>query len=305
MPAALDFQQVTKEYRGLWKRTPFRALNDFSLSVDPGEIFGFLGPNGAGKTTAIHIALGLMKPTSGSGSMLGHRFGDARTRRRIGFLAENVAFYHRPAEKLVRFYGELNGIADPELAQRTKDLLQALNLYDVRSRPVAKFSRGMLQRVGLAQALINDPDLLILDEPTSALDPAARVAVRELLLTAKRNGKTVFLSSHLLSEIELICDRIAILNRGTVIRVGTVPELLDSHDQFEITARNVHSADLVGLHNNDGSLRIKVPMSEQRATLEKIWSSGGEGLRVMPMRRSLEEIFLSLTGGNGEKGNSR
>src|SRR3569832_937518 len=124
MEAALEFQNVTKEYRGIWKRTRFRALNDFSLSVRAGEIFGFLGPNGAGKTTAIHIALGLMKSSSGSGSMLGKPFGDARTRRRIGFLAENVAFYHRPAEKLVRFYGELNGIGSPHLAQHTKDLLQ-------------------------------------------------------------------------------------------------------------------------------------------------------------------------------------
>ncbi len=300
MQPALDFQNITKEYRGLWKRTPFRALNDFSLAVRPGEIFGFLGPNGAGKTTAIHIALGLMRSTSGGGTMLGQPFGDARTRCRIGFLAENVAFYHRPAEKLVRFYGELNRMGDPELAQRTKDLLQAVNLYEVRKKPVAKFSRGMLQRVGLAQALVNDPELLILDEPTSALDPAARVAVRELLLATKRSGKTVFLSSHLLSEIELICDRIAILNKGSVIRQGTVDELLETHDRFEITARNVPSGPFLQHSSADGSLRITVPSDQQRATLEKIWLGGGEVQSVVPVRRTLEEIFLSLTDA-GEK----
>src|SRR5215469_3776066 len=164
---ALAFTGVSKQYHGFLGGSRVTALRDFSLRVEPGEIFGFLGPNGAGKTTAIHIALGLMFPSSGHGEMLGHSFGHAPTRRRVGFLAENVSLYHRPAAKLVRFYGALNGMKDPHLWQRTTEMLNELELTDVAARNAGKFSRGMLQRVGLAQALINDPELLILDEPAS------------------------------------------------------------------------------------------------------------------------------------------
>src|SRR5262245_10445847 len=178
--SALEFDNVTKEYRSLFRNDRVKALDGFSLRVESGEIFGFLGPNGAGKTTAIHIAVGLMFPTSGRGTMLGRPFGDAPTRRRLGFLAENVALYHRPAGKLVRFYGALNGMTDPYLRRRTLQMLQEVDLTAVSSRNAGKFSRGMLQRIGLAQALINDPELLILDEPASALDPIGRVQVREI-----------------------------------------------------------------------------------------------------------------------------
>src|SRR5215472_7177186 len=207
---ALAFSAVSKQYRGFFRSQWVTALRDFSLRVEPGEIFGFLGPNGAGKTTAIHIAIGLMFPSSGHGEMLGHSFGHAPTRRRIGFLAENVALFHRPAAKLVRFYGALNGLHDPELRRRTGEMLKEVDLADAAGRNVGKFSRGMLQRVGLAQALMGDPELLVLDEPASALDPIGRIQVREILLRARGAGKTVFLSSHLLSEVEQVCDRLAI-----------------------------------------------------------------------------------------------
>lgn len=295
MDSALRFESVSKEYRSLFRRPPFLALNDFSLEVRRGEIFGFLGPNGAGKTTAIHIALGLMFASSGKGMMLGKPFGDARTRRRVGFLAENVSFYNRPAEKLIRFYGELNGVRDPELAQRVKDLLETLELKDVANKSVAKFSRGMLQKMGLAQALVNTPELLILDEPTSALDPSARVAVREILLRARAAGKTVFLSSHLLSEIELICDRIGILRRGKLVRLGSVPELLESKDEFEISARGVSGVLRGAKPASDGIVRLVVPAAEQRRWIEEIWSKGGEVVSLAPVKRSLEDVFISLT----------
>src|SRR5215468_257517 len=178
--AALEFDNITKEYRSFFRNDRVKALDGFSLRVETGEIFGFLGPNGAGKTTAIHIAMGLMFPTRGHGTMLGRPFGDAPTRRRLGFLAENVAVYHRPADKLVRFYGALNGMSDPQLRQRTLQMLKEVDLTAVAGRNAGKFSRGMLQRVGLAQALINDPELLILDEPASALDPLGRMRVREI-----------------------------------------------------------------------------------------------------------------------------
>jgi ABC-2 type transport system ATP-binding protein len=293
--AALQFDSMTKEYRGFLGRGPIvRALDGFSLTVERGEIFGFLGPNGAGKTTAIHIAMGLMRPTRGSGQMLGEGFGHARTRARVGFLAENVAFVHRSAEGVVRYYGALNGLGGAALTKRTREMLELLELTDVAKRNVAKFSRGMLQRVGLAQALVNDPELLVLDEPTSALDPIGRVAVRELLLRAKAAGKTVFLSSHMLSEIELISDRIAVLVRGRLARVGTTSELLETGAQSEIVFRGIGASVMPGAISENGSLRVLVPTASQREFIERIWSAGGEVVRVNPARRALEDLFLEL-----------
>src|SRR5262249_9117118 len=190
----LQYENVSKIYRSLLGRREQRALQDFSLVVYPGEIVGFLGPNGAGKTTAIHIALGLNRASSGQGSIFGKPFGDVGSRRRVGFLAENVAFYHLRAREVVRLYGALNGVREPVLSSEVKRLLDEFDIVDIGDRSIAKFSRGMLQRIGLAQALVNDPDLLILDEPTSALDPASRLAVRNVLLQAREAGKSVFLS---------------------------------------------------------------------------------------------------------------
>ena len=294
MGAALEFESLSREYRGWLRQRTVRALDGLSVAVEAGEIFGFLGPNGAGKTTALHIAMGLLRPTSGGGRMLGKPFGDAPTRRRVGFLAENVALYHRPASKLVRFYGALNGMRDPELTARTREVLEAVELSADADRNVGKFSRGMLQRVGLAQALVNDPELLILDEPTSALDPLGRVAVRELLLRMKAQGKTIFLSSHLLSEVELICDRVAILNRGRLAKLGRTAELLQSSEEAEIVARGIDAAKFGGEAAN-GVVRLLVLTSAQRSTIERVWVAGGEIVSVNPARRSLEEIFVEMT----------
>src|ERR1041384_2825714 len=295
---ALAFNDVSKDYRGFFRSQWVTALRDFSLRVERGEIFGFLGPNGAGKTTAMHLAIGLMFPTSGRGEMLGHQFGHAPTRRRIGFLAENVALYHRSAAKLVRFYGALNGMKDPQLRRRTTEMLNELDLTDVAGRNAGKFSRGMLQRVGLAQALVNDPELLILDEPASALDPLGRVRVRELLLRAREAGKTVFLSSHLLSEVEQICDRLAIVIKGRVARVGTLSELLEAQDRFVITAKGIDALMFEGSQQN-GFIKITVPALNQRRTIEKIWLAGGEVIAVNPIRRTLDDTFVELEGTHG------
>src|SRR5215471_4118733 len=303
-PAALEFDNITKEYRSFFRNQSVKALNEFSLRVESGEIFGFLGPNGAGKTTAIHIALGFTFPSSGHGRMLGHPFGHAPTRRRVGFLPENVAVYHRPAAQLVRFYGALNGLHGPGLRERTAELLKRLDLTGVAERNVGKFSRGMLQRFGLAQTLVNDPKLIILDEPTSALDPLGRIAVREILLEARKAGKTVFLSSHLLSEVEQICDRLAIVIKGRVARIGTVAELLEAQDRFVITARGIDALMFDGTQQN-GFIKITVPALRQRKTIEQIWLAGGEVLAVNPIRRTLEDLFVELAGQNGEKQSSR
>jgi ABC-2 type transport system ATP-binding protein len=295
---ALEFSNVSKQYRGFFRSQWVTALRDFSLRVEPGEIFGFLGPNGAGKTTAIHLAIGLMFPSSGRGEMLGREFGHAPTRRRVGFLAENVALYHRSAEKLVRFYGGLNGMSDPLLRRRTTEMLKEVELTDVAGRNAGKFSRGMLQRVGLAQALVNDPELLILDEPASALDPLGRLRVREILQRAREAGKTVFLSSHLLSEVEQICDRLAIVIKGQVARVGTLAELLEAQDRFVITAKGIDALMFEGTSQN-GFIKITVPALRQRQTIEQIWLAGGEVVAVNPIRRTLEELFVDLANQNG------
>ena len=295
---ALAFNDVSKHYRGFFRSQWVTALRNFSLRVERGEIFGFLGPNGAGKTTAMHLAIGLMFPSSGRGEMLGHEFGHAPTRRRVGFLAENVAFYHRSAAKLVRFYGALNGMRDPQLRQRTTEMLKELELTDVADRNAGRFSRGMLQRIGLAQALVNDPELLILDEPASALDPLGRMRVREILLRAREAGKTIFLSSHLLSEVEQICDRLAIVIKGRVARVGTLAELLESQDRFVITAKGIDALMFEGSQQN-GFIKITVPALTQRKTIEQIWLAGGEVIAVNPIRRTLEDLFVELANQNG------
>jgi ABC-2 type transport system ATP-binding protein len=295
---ALEFDAVSKQYRSFFHSDRVTALREFSLRVEQGEIFGFLGPNGAGKTTAIHIAMGLMFPTAGDGRMLDHPFGHVPTRRRVGFLGESVALYHRPASKLVRFYGALNGLRDPHLRARVQEMLQALDLDAVANRNAGKFSRGMIQRVGLAQALLNDPDLLILDEPTSALDPLGRKQVREIMVRARDAGKTVFISSHLLSELEQVCDRLAIVIKGRLARVGTIAELIESQDRFVITAKGIDALLFEGSQQN-GYIKVTVPALEQRRALEKIWLAGGEVIAVNPIRRTLEDLFVELAHQNG------
>src|SRR5580658_2269590 len=292
MRFVLEFDNVTKEYRNFASKRRLRALDSFSLAVEAGEIFGFLGPNGAGKSTAIHLAMGFMQPTSGNGRLLGERFRHPGARRRVGFLAESVALYHRRAERLVRFYGALNGMGGAKLDKRAREVLEIVGLQDHANRNAGKFSRGMLQRVGLAQAIVNDPELLILDEPTSALDPLARVMVRELLLGARNEGKTIFLSSHLLSEVELISDRVAVLHRGRLVRLGRTADLLESLGESEIVARGIATTVFPGAVARDGMVRFSVALAAQRAAFERIWSLGGEIVSLNPVRRSREEVFL-------------
>ena len=295
MRVVLEYEGLTKEYRSFAGRRRVRALDNFNLKIEAGEIFGFLGPNGAGKSTAIHLAMGFMRPSHGGGHMLGAPFGHASTRRRVGFLAENVALYHRRAENLVRFYGALNHMGGTRLAQRAREVLRAVDMLDNAKGNVGKFSRGMLQRIGLAQALVNDPELLILDEPTSALDPLARVMVRELLVEARAAGKTIFLSSHLLSEVELVCDRVAVLHKGKLVRLGRTDELLASAGESEIVARGIGADAFTGAVARNGAVTFNVLANQQRAAIERVWSLGGEVVSANPVRRSLEELFLEVT----------
>jgi ABC-2 type transport system ATP-binding protein len=296
MAPVLEFHAVSKCYRSFVTRQERWALRDFSVKVERGEIVGFLGPNGAGKTTAIHLALGLAQPTAGHGTLLGRDFGDVPSRAKIGFLSESPAFYHQSARDVLKFCGGLNGVREPELSRRSTDLLGAVGLLSDANRNIGKFSRGMLQRIGFAQALINDPELLILDEPTSALDPISRLQVREVLLAERNRGKSVFLSSHQLSEVELICDRVVFVEKGRVIASGRTREMLQTSDQFEITAKGLASppeATLDLRHDGDRWL-LTVSSSQQRAAIEHIWISGGTLISVTPKTRSLEQLFVDL-----------
>jgi ABC-2 type transport system ATP-binding protein len=294
--------QLAKTYRTGRKRPAVQAVRDLNLEVQAGEIFGFLGPNGAGKTTTIYMLLGLIRPTAGRAELFGRPSTDVQTHRRIGYLPESVNLhgYYRGAA-LMDFYGELLGLTRAERATQVPDLLKRLGLDEAADRPVRKYSKGMLQRIGFAQALLNDPELLILDEPTSSLDPVGRKEFRDLLLGCKHRGKTVLISSHILSELETLCDRVAILQRGALRRIGTLEDLSPAdRTTFHFTQLPASMFDALS------RLAVRVVMEEGRVTV----SSQGAELRQqlealfsqhqVPVERletepgSLEEIFFSV-----------
>lgn len=297
MTAALEFQETTKKFDS------HVALDHLTLALEPGEILGFLGPNGAGKTTAIHLALGFLKTTSGGGTILGKPFGDTFTRARVGYLPDTSVFFAENARNAVEFAGKLNGIRHPRLRERTAELLGRMNLASA-GKDARKFSRGMQQRLGLAQALVNDPEVLILDEPTSALDPPGVLEVRELLRVARDEGKSIFFSSHQLSEVEQICDRIAFLDKGRLLRHGRLEQFLQDSGCSEIVLRSM-SEDAKGLRRyaqyrgepQNGNLRYVVPAGMQRELIEQAWAAGAELVSVAPLRRTLEELFMTWSEG--------
>lgn len=293
MTAPLEFLRTTKRYGATI------ALDGLNLNVHQGEVLGFLGPNGAGKTTAIHLALGFLRPTAGGGRILGRPFGDTVARARIGYLPDVSAYFAESASASVMLAGKLNNMRNPRLRERTRDLLGRLNLSGA-GKDARKFSRGMQQRLGLAQALVSDPELLILDEPTSALDPPGVLEVRELLRAARDEGKSIFFSSHQLSEVEQICDQIAFLDHGKLLRHGRLEEFLEDSGRSEIILRGLPSGSEVlrsyqeySVNSANGSLRFVVPAQMQRQLIEQAWTAGGELVSVSPLRRTLEELFLA------------
>jgi ABC-2 type transport system ATP-binding protein len=300
MAHRLTFSAISKQFG---RET---ALHPLSLNLEAGEILGFLGPNGAGKTTAIHLALGFIAPSSGSGSLLGRPFGDHSARSRLGFVPDVPVFFSENGFHSVELAARLNGVDDPQLAKNIRGLLAAVGLSQERAttkKDARQFSRGMQQRLALAQALINDPDLLILDEPAAALDPAGVQQVRELLRSARHAGKSIFFSSHQLTEVEQICDRIAFLNRGRMIRCGTLQEFQSESDRVEIEVRRLSPEELhrvypgaVPAATNNQSLRASIAAGDQRRFIEAAWSAGGEIVSLAPLRRSLEDLFLEWSG---------
>jgi ABC-2 type transport system ATP-binding protein len=305
MQPAITIENLTKRYRDL-QRSDRAALIGLTLDVPRGEIYGFLGPNGAGKTTTIKLILGLIRPTSGGGTVLGHRLGSVEARRRMGFLPESPYFYeYLHGDELLNYYGALFGLGDRLRRERVETLLRLVGLWEQRRLSVRKYSRGMLQRLGLDQALINDPDLVILDEPAGGLDPIGRREMRDILLALRERGKTVFLSSHILAEVETVCDRVAILNRGELTAVGRIGELLAGSREMEITVHGAngslgrHIEGIPGATIHHGTDATVVVVPEQRFVyplIDLVRQSGGQVVSLGAKRERLEDVFVKLVG---------
>jgi ABC-2 type transport system ATP-binding protein len=276
--AAIETRDLSKVYADFWGRPRVLALDALNLSVSRGEIFGLLGPNGSGKTTSIKLLLGLLWPTGGDARVLGRPPTDVAVKRRIGYLPEESYFYHfLTGRETLEFYGRIFGIPRAERRRRTAEFLEMVNLSAAADRRLGEYSKGMLRRVGLAQALINDPELVILDEPTSGLDPVGTRQVKDLVLGLKAQGRTVLVSSHLLADMEDVCDRVAILHNGKLKRVGRLGELLERTEATDLQFRGLADA--------------------ARAEIEaEVRRRGGEVLAVSHPRHTLEEFFLETIG---------
>jgi ABC-2 type transport system ATP-binding protein len=290
---------------------PTVAVSDLSLRVGAGEIFGFLGPNGAGKTTSVKMLLALVEPTSGTGRVLGAPLGDRAARAGIGFLPEHFRFHETlTATELLRFHGRLYGLRGASLDVRVDRLLTRVDLADAADRPLKGYSKGMLQRVGLAQALLNEPRLVFLDEPTSGLDPLGRLLVRSIIDELRADGVTVFLNSHLLGEVEATCDRVVFLKRGRVVeerRLSGPADVLD----VEIRASGIGEAVLEGLSRFGTSVvqprpdLIALRTGSEGAIPEIVSWLVHQNVRihaVQPRRRSLEDVFLDVMGDDERPG---
>ena len=304
MTVAIEIQNLTKDYEvGFWRKRKVRALDGLSLRVEPGQIFGFLGANGAGKTTTLKLLMGLIYPTGGTARILGRDIGDTSMHARIGYLPENPYFYdYLTAREFLNYCAQLFGQDRATRSRRTEEILARANLEKKSwDRQLRKFSKGMLQRVGLAQALVNDPEIVFLDEPMSGLDPVGRREVRDLIASLRTQGKTVFMCSHILSDIEVLCDNVAILKAGRLAHAGSLDELRARESALiEVI---VSGADAATMNQQLGSaakvtttasgLRIEVAdeqeVDEVIAALRK---AKGKLVSVQPVRQSLEELFL-------------
>lgn len=273
------------------------------MTVQPGEVFGFLGPNGAGKTTTVKILLGLVKPTSGVARILGKPAGDAESRRRVGYLPENFRFHDwLTGYALLDFHAELSGVTPAERRARIPRVLDLVGLHGRGHDRIRAYSKGMTQRVGLAQAIVHDPELVLLDEPTSALDPVGRREVRDLIRSLQSRGMTVFLNSHLLSEVEMVCDRVAIVDRGRVVRSGPLEELLGGLSELRVSVDRIDQTllELMSRHGRlldvkDTTLTLGVETADVAAQLSEALIRGGYCLYAMvPSHQSLEDLFVSL-----------
>lgn len=302
---AITADSLSKTYQsGLFRKEQVHALENFTVDVEGGQIFSLLGPNGAGKTTFIKILLSLTRPTGGNATILGTPLPDVRVKSRLGYLPESHRYPgYLTGEQVLQFFGKLGGVSRGDLATRIPVLLELVGMSKWRGMKVRKYSKGMMQRLGLAQALINDPDILFLDEPTDGVDPVGRKEIRDILKDLKRKGKTIFLNSHLLSEVELISDRVAILDKGKLLKVGSVDELTTEGSSFSIgVAGAVTDAVLQEARALVIGVRIEGDVlhadcrttSDLNRLIDILRRNSVDITSVVKQRNTLEESFISL-----------
>jgi len=295
---ALETTELTKTFRG-----KVTALDNVSLSVDTGHIFGLLGPNGAGKTTLTKILLGVLYPTSGSAKILEKPINNIRIKEKIGYLPEN----HRYPDflkggQVLDYFASVAGVSKSEIDKRRSRLLKMVDMDEWAGKRIRKYSKGMLQRLGLAQALINDPDILFLDEPTDGVDPIGRRAIRDILRRLQEEGKTIFINSHLLSEVEMICDQVAILDKGKLLSSGTVEELTSPSKKYRFQTSGISDEVVAGLNGialkverQDGAIEATCSsIHKLNAVIDYLRQHEVEIKSIMPHKRTLEESFLEI-----------
>jgi ABC-2 type transport system ATP-binding protein len=300
---AIEIQGLSKDYAvGFWKKQRRPALKSLDLTVDSGETFGFLGPNGAGKTTTLKLLMGIIFPTSGSAKVLGRGCLDPEVKRKIGFLPEQPYFYdYLSAPELLDYYAQLSGVPQAERKRRIGELLARVGLGDVGNKQLRKFSKGMLQRVGIAQAIIHDPEVIFLDEPMSGLDPLGRHEVQEMIQGLKDQGKTIFFSTHILSDAEALCDRVAVIHHGELRGVGVVNDLRSAvADKTEVIWQGAHAMAAVAKHLLESHLtrdtvRATIANDDLDPLLEKLRQQRARLISVTPLHGTLEEYFLAKT----------
>jgi ABC-2 type transport system ATP-binding protein len=304
MAAAIETDDLTKDFLvGFWRPRPYPALQGLNMQVEPGEVFGFLGPNGAGKSTTIKLLMQLIFPTRGHARIFGRPPGDVQMRRRIGYLAENPYFYdYLTAEEVLTYFAKLYGVAAGDVKVRVSRLLDEVGIRHERKLKLRQFSKGMLQRVGLAQALVGEPELVILDEPMSGLDPLGRREVRDLILKLRAQGTTVFFSSHILSDAEALCSRVGIMAQGRMVASGRVNDLV----AFELKGWDLVVAGVSDTLRDDLTTRVRsfVALAPGRYTIDlapdikpepflaELSSRGATVESLLPVRDTLEDFFL-------------
>lgn len=311
MTNIIEIENLSKDYEvGFWKKKKVRALDDLTLNVESGQIFGFLGGNGAGKTTTIKILMSLIFPTTGRAKILGEDISNVKMHTRIGYCPENPYFYdYLKARELMDYFGELFGLDAAQRKRKTEELLTKVGLEEKDwNKQLRKFSKGMLQRVGLAQCLINEPEIVFLDEPMSGLDPIGRREIRELISELRTNGTTVFMSTHILSDIEALCDNVAILRGGKLAATGKLDELLmqsGEQQMFEINIKGIPAEKLsseissipgasISAKPNGANIHVHEENDIDRI-LQITREKGGKLVSIQPVKQSLEELFVKET----------
>jgi ABC-2 type transport system ATP-binding protein len=301
---AIEILGLTKDYLlGFWQQRSRRSLDNLTLQVERGEVFGFLGPNGAGKTTTLKLMMGLIFPTSGTARVLGQSIENVAMHRDIGYLPEQPYFYdYLTARELLRYYARFSGYGKAEREQRVDKFLERVGLVQAADVQLRKFSKGMLQRVGIAQAILHDPQVIFLDEPMSGLDPVGRREVRDIILELKREGRTVFFSTHILSDAEMLCDRVAVLVGGKLQGVGAPNEMVPA----QAGTMEILFAARVGGHlpaslaaqatTIGGRTRMEVPEAQLYEAIEQLRGCEARILSISPVRPSLEDYFIKLVG---------